>query len=533
MAYREVAMWEILNVLRRIGRGESQSAVARATGHGRKTVRRYVAVAGQVGWEPGVADPTEALAAEVYLRLRPSRDRAPGDAEARLLPHRERIRKWLEPGPGEKRGLRLTKVHQLLARQGVEVPYSSLHRFAVKQCGFSDRRRVTVRVAECAPGELAEVDFGRLGLVPDRATGRRRVLWALLVVLVHSRHQYIHVTHSQKLGEVIGGLEDAWAFFGGVTRRVVLDNLKAAITKADRYDPVFQRTFEEYARYRGFTIDPTRPRHPTGKPHVERGVSYLRDSLFRGEDWLDRKHVQREAVCWCLKTAGTRIHGTTRKRPLAVFEDVERAALLPLTRERFDPPRWGQYKVHPDHHISFEKALYSVPTRFIGTSVWVRADSKLVRLYSNGQLVKTHPRQAPGGRSTDYDDYPEELTAYTRRDPQRIIRQARKHGADVGRFAETLLSGPVPWAKLRQAQKLLRLGQKYGSRRLELACHRALAFELTSVRRVEAILRQDLDRLAIPAQEHTEARVIPIRTRFQRPAQSFSHPLELGKEIDP
>lgn len=531
MAYREVAMWEVRNVLRRVGRGESKSAVARATGHSRKTVARYVAAAVELGWRPGAEEPTEELAAEVSRRLRPAKERGPGEAEERLLPHRERIREWLKPEKGEKRGLRLTKVHELLARQGVEVPYSSLHRFAVKHCGFSDRRRITVRVAECEPAELAEVDFARLGLVPDPENpGRRRLAWALLVVLVFSRHQYLHVTHSQKLGDLIDGLEDTWSFFGGVTRRLVIDNLAAAITKADRYDPVFQRTFEEYARWRGFVIDPTRPRHPTGKPHVERGVSYARESFFRSEEWRDLAHVQRGAVTWCLHTAGSRVHGTTRKRPLAVFENEEREKLLPLVRERFDPPRWARAKVHPDHHISFEKAIYSVPTRYIGKPVWVRGDSKLVRLYFDGQLVKTHPKKPPGGRSTDYADYPEELTAYTLRDPQRLIRQGRKHGADLGRFMEQLLSGPVPWAKLRQAQKLLRLGNSYGWPRLELACRRALAFELTNVRRVESILRQDLDHLELPSQGEAGARVIPLRPRFERAAESFSHRTE--KEVE-
>lgn len=531
MAYREVAMWEILNVLRRVARGETKSAVARATGRSRSTIRRYLELAQELGWTPGVADePTEALAAEVARRSSPARDREAGEAEAQLLRHREQVQTWLKPGPREKRGLRLTKVHQLLARQGVHVPYSSLHRFAVKHCGFSDRRRVTVRMAEGEPGEVAEIDFGRLGLVWDPESARRRTLWALVVVLVFSRHQYVHTTFSQQLGEVIQGLEDAWLFFGGVARRLVLDNLAAAITKADRYDPVFQRVFDEYASYRGFVIDPAPVRHPTGKPHVERGVPYVRENFFRGEDWRDREHVQSKVIPWCLQTAGTRTHGTTRKQPLAVFENVERAALLPLLKERFDPPRWAQCSVHPDHHISFEKALYSAPTRFIGKKVWVRADSKLVRIYFASELVKTHPRQPAGGRSTDHGDYPQELTPYTLRDPQRLIRQAQQYGPQLGRFTESLLSGPVPWSKLRQAQKLLRLGQKYGWHRLEAACQRALAFELINVRRVESILRQDLEQLDL-SNGRREARVIPLQPRFQRPAGSFTHPPR--KEIEP
>jgi hypothetical protein len=197
-------------------------------------------------------------------------------------------------------------------------------------CGFHDARRLTVRMADTPPGELAEIDFGRLGLVPDPETGRARVAHALVVTLVSSRHQYVHVTRSQRLADVIDGLEGAWAFFGGVPGRVVLDNLKAAITKADRYDPIFQRVFAEYAQTRGFVIDAAVPRHPTGKPHVERGIPYVRENFFRGETWLDLAHVQREAVRWCRAVAGMRVHGTTQQRPLAVFEAIEQPTLVPV-----------------------------------------------------------------------------------------------------------------------------------------------------------------------------------------------------------
>lgn len=528
MAYREVAMWEILNVLRRIGRGETKLSVADQTGHSRSTVRRYVAAAMELGWRPGVDEPTEDLAAAVGLRLSPAGDRSAGEAEARLLPHTETIRKWLEPGPTEKRGLRLSKVHELLRRQKVEVPYSSLHRFAVKHCGFSDHRRITVRMAECPPGELAEVDFGRLGVVWDAETGRRRVLWALVVVLGFSRHQYIHVGFSQKVQDFIAALEDAWFFFGGVPKRVIIDNLKSAVTRPDRYDPLFHRSFDEYATYRGFVVDAAPVRQPTGKPHVERSVPYVRESFFRGEQWRDREHVQSRAIAWCLETAGMRIHGTTRKRPLAVFENEERAHLLPLTRERFDPPRWAQCKVHPDHHICFGKAMYSVPTRFIGRTIWVRADQSLVRIYLDGTLIKTHARQAPGGRATDHDDYPAVLSPYTRRDPDRLIRQAKQHGEQIGRFAEQLLSGPVPWAKIRQAQKLLRLGEKYGWLRLEGACQRALGFQLINVRRVESILQQGLQQLDLLPDAGSETPVLPLRPRYARPNDSFTHSRSKG-----
>lgn len=527
MAYLEVGMWEILDVLRRVHRGETYAAIERATARTRKTVRRYVALARKAGWERCGPEPDEVVATAVARRLKPGRKEAvAGEAEARLAPHREQITGWLAARSAEERGLRLSKVHELLARQGVEVPYSSLHRFAVRHCGFQDRRRITVRVADVAPGELAEIDFGRLGLVPDaEREGRRRVVHALIVTLVHSRHQYVHITTSQQIADVIDGLEDAWAFFGnGVPARVVLDNMKAAITKADRYDPIFQRTFEEYARYRGFVIDAAVARHATGKPHVERNVQYVRESLFRGETWIDAAHVQRAAVRWCLEVAGTRIHGTTRQRPLAVFENVERAALRPLVGERFDTPSWATCTVHGDHHIQVGRAFYSVPHPYLHKPVDVRSDSRLVRIHFRGDLIKTHARQPPGGRSTDYGDYPDHLAPYAMRDPERVIAQARGQGTDIGRFAERLLSGTFPWARLRQSQKLLRLAHKYGHARVDAACRRALAFDVVNVHRVERIVKLDLDRQAGARADSAPQQLVLLPTpRFLRPAGSFTH----------
>lgn len=524
MAYRELGMWEVLDVLRRVQRGETKSGIERATGRSRKTIHRYVKTAAKLGWTPGGSEPDEGLATRVAQRLRPGPEISAegGVTEGILAAHREQLRAWLTPGDGT-RGLRLSKVKALLAREGVAVPYSSLHRFVVAQCGFHDARRLTVRRAECEPGALAEVDFGRLGLVWDAETKKRRVAHALLVTLVHSRHQYVQVSFSQKVGDLVAGLEAAWAFFGGVPARVVLDNLKAAVTKADRYDPIFSRTFSEYAEWRGFVIDAALPRHPTGKPHVERNVQYLRESFFRGEAFLDLAHVQREATRWCRETAGQRVHGTTGQRPLVVFENEEKAKLLPLTKPRFDPPAWASSKVHGDHHVQFQKALYSVPTRHVGKTVWVRGDTQLVRVFVEGECVKTHGRVAQGKRSTDYKDYPEELAPYAMRDPEAVIREADRVGEHVGRFAARLLAGPFPWAKLRQAQWLLRLGNKYGKARIDAACRRALGFDLLNVKRVEAMLEAGLGGdPETPRRSGAQIVLLPT-ARFLRPAASFTH----------
>jgi transposase len=517
-------MFEIRVVLERVGRGESRSEVERVTGHTRKTIGRYVKRAERLGWRPGMVV-TDELAGAVARASGVARERGPGESELLLLPHRERIRTWLTPSPSEKRGLRLAKVQQLLAREGVRVPYSSLHRFAVTHCAFQDRRRITVRLDDPPPGLYAQVDFGRLGLVPG-AGGRRRLLWGLSVVLPCSRHQFLFATFSQRLEDLIEGLEDAWAFFGGVTSLVVLDNLKAAVVKADRYEPLFNRTFEAYAHHRGFTIDATRARDPKGKPHVERGIQYLRESFFRGESWLSRDHVQREALRWCLETAGTRVHGTTRQRPLTVFENVERAALQPLTAERYDPPTWSEHKVHPDHTIVVNKGTYTLPTRYIGKRITVESTRALVRFYSEHELIRTRERVPPGGRCIEHSDYPSEQSAYTMRDPERLAAQAEAIGDATGAFMRALLAGPTPWARIRQAQALLRLATKYGHRRVEAACARANAFDIRNTKRVEGILLQALSAPSDPAEAATASppdAAAATATRFARPNSSFKH----------
>lgn len=230
---------------------------------------------------------------------------------------------------------------------------------------------------------------------------------------------------------------------------------------------------------------------------------------------------------WCRDLAGTRLHDTTRRAPRVVFEAEEQSTLLPLGPEPFDRPTWAQCTVHPDHHIQFQRALYSVPTRYIGAVVDVRRDSRLVRIYLHGELIKVHPPQPPGGRSTDFTDYPAELTPYAMRAPDACIRRATEVGPAVGQFVTVLLRGTFPWARLRQAPKLLRLAERYGAARVNAACTRALAFDLVEVRRVEAIVRTALDH---EPPEPARGTVVLLPARFARPPRSFAHHPEPREE---
>jgi hypothetical protein len=508
MARKEYTVVDIVDVLRRYQRGDTIRSLARATGMGRNTVKRYIRLAHKKGFtQEGPCD-LQKIAAQVLIEINA---RLPGPAPSKgqaLLPHKEEIKGWIDGR------LTLTKIHGKLTRLGIETTYSSLYRFVSSEIGLSSK--TTVRMAETEPGEVAEVDFGRLGLMLDPNTGRNRYVYALIITLVFSRHQYVAVSFTQELSVLISGLEDAWQFFGGVTRRVITDNLKAAVVKSDRYAPVFNRTFLEYSEHRGFIIDPAPASMATGKPTVERQVPYVRKNFFQGETFRDLAHIQKEATRWCTETAGMRIHGTTRKRPSIVFTEEEKEALLPLTKERFDTPVWATPTVHPDHHVRIGQSLYSVPTAYIGKKVDARKDSRLVRLYYKNQLIKTHPVVLPGKRSTDYQDYPKEKTAYAMRSCTYYIEKAEEIGSSCKAFMERLLVGDFPWARLRQAQKLLRLPDKYGKDRVEHACTRALSFDLIDVRRVEGIITKGLE-----GTEGVSRGKVIAPARFVRPASYF------------
>lgn len=509
MARKEYAVVDIVDVLRRVQNGYSIRAIARATGMDRNTVRKYLRLAYKKGFDKGTLCNLELIAREVVFEVQSHIPGPEKSFDQVLLPHREVIKSWIEDDR-----LTVTKVRIMLARMGVKVSYPGLYRFVSVHAGLLSK--TTVRMADTEPGEVAEVDFGRLGLIYDPEAGRKRLVYGLVVTLCSSRHQYVHATYTQDLSSLIAGIEDAWVFFGGVTKKVVIDNLRAAVLKSDRYAPVFNRTFLEYSEFRGFIIDPARSNDPTGKPKVERQVPYVRKSFFAGESFRDLAHVQEEAVKWCRDIAGMRIHGTSRRRPLIVFNEEEKERLVPLSEERFDVPRWGSVKVHPDHHIRFGNSLYSVPTQYIGKEVSVRKDSRLLRIYCKGSLIKTHPAVPQGKRSTDFNDYPKEKTPYAMRSCTYYVDKAGEIGSSAGHLAELLLSGTFPWTKLRQAQKLVRLPDRYGKERVEKACERSLSFDLVDVRRVEEIIQKGLTE-----ETREERRPEALPSRFARPAAYF------------
>ena len=326
MAYKEVLRVEIQEVIRLWQAGGSQRQIADGTGLWRATVRKYLAAAAALGVERDGSAPDEEQLSRLAGISRSGPRRVETPVEHSLTPWAGQIYQWIT---GDR--LKVTRVHELLEARGCAVSYTSLRRF-IRQRNWGRRSIRTVRMAYTEPGDVAEADFGRLGMVVDPAEGRRPVVWALIIVLSYSRHCFVWPTYSQKLDDVIAGLEAAWAFFGEMPRHLVIDNFPCRGCGTDPLHPRLTRVFLEYSQHRGFIVDPARARHHRDKPRVEPGVSYVRERLFKGGDFNGITRLRTEAQCWCLDAAGQRVHGTTRRPPPVVSQDEERTALLPWKR---------------------------------------------------------------------------------------------------------------------------------------------------------------------------------------------------------
>ena len=343
MAYREVTMHEVKEVLRLWLRGRPKKAIVRSTGVSRNTVKAYITAAIRCGLDEksGEGALTEQALAEVLIRLKGHEGRPKGESWARCEEHRAFVSKKLG------QGLKLTKVRKLLVRSGVIVPYPTLYRFAVAELEFG-RAATTIPVADCGPGEELQVDTGwMVYLMPDSA-GKRRRFRAWIFTAVRSRHRFVFPCFRETTESAIEACEAAWAWFGGVFVVLIPDNTKAIVHTYDPLQPVITPAFLEYSQSRGFEIDATRRRSPRDKGRVERAVPSTRDDCFAGEQLRDLDDAHRRARYWCEHEYGMRRHTRTQRMPLEHFEAEEKALLRPAPTSPYEIPAWSDPKVGRD-----------------------------------------------------------------------------------------------------------------------------------------------------------------------------------------
>lgn len=505
-------------------RGWSQRRIARELGIDRETVARHLRVSGAVDPKPATRAnaPPGSVAAEAAKPASAANALTGSDAEVALdaegsstgeaFPGRAGPDGGVDgrctSGPTSgcvayhaclmaklELGLSAVRIHQDLREEhGEGVPsYHSVRRYVKKLRGRSPD---PFRRMEVAPGQEAQVDFGSGAPVVDASGcgGKRRRTHVLRVVLSHSRAGYSEVVDRQTSENFIRCIENAFFHFGGVVQTLVLDNLRAAVSKADWFDPELNPKVQSFFAHYGVVALPTKPYTPRHKGKVERGVAYVQSNALKGRTFTSLAEQNAHLREWERQVADTRIHGTTQTQVRQRFERVEKPALRPLPPVRFPCFEEARRRVHRDGHVAVAKAYYSLPPEYLGREVWVRYDSRLVRLFdARMRPIVTHLRQEPGRFSTLDLHILDRKIAGVERGTAWLLSRVERIGPQARRWGEALVQERGVEG-VRVLQGLIALGNRQPGEQVERACELALAHGCFRLRTVRELTRRNLDR---------------------------------------
>jgi transposase len=526
----QLKMADIQCILTLRERGWSRRRIARELGIDRQTVGRHLRLSVSTACDGGVVQPKPATAQGIALTGSPMLDRVvtdstPAIADIALIgsaehPSDEKDSKPANPdnaltgsdanfgaaltevkpaAPGSpsrcepwraiiaqklEAGFSAQRIYQDLAGEhGYPGSYHSVRRMVGK---LSSNRPLPWRRMECEPGAEGQVDFGR-GAPVIASDGKRKATWVFRIVLSYSRKGYSEAVHRQSTDDFLRSLENAFAHFGGVPRTLVIDNLRAAVKRADWFDPELCPKVRSFAEHYGTAILPTRPYLPRHKGKIERGIGYVKGNALKGRTFDSLAAQNQHLQTWESTVADTRIHGTTRKQVKELFEKAEKSALLPLPTARFELFQEALRSVHRDGHVDIKGAYYSVPAEFLGQRIWARWDGRTVRLLDHKmRLIALHVQRQPGTFSTlDVHILPEKISGIERGTTW-LLQRVQSIGPQSTQWAQSMLQHRGIEG-VRVLMGLLSLTHKHRREQIEQACQVALshdAYHLRSLRQL-------------------------------------------------
>ena len=399
-------------------------------------------------------------------------------------PYRDEIMRRLE------RGLTAQRIWQdLIDEFGFSAKYQSVRRYVAR---LQQKSPQLVRRMEVAAGEEAQVDFGA-GAWITTGDGKRRRSWVFRIVLSHSRKAYSEAVFHQNTEAFIGALENSFRYFGGTPKTLVIDNLKAAVKQADWYDPEIHPKLQSFAQHYGTVFLPTKPYTPEHKGKVEAGVKYVRNNGLKGHEFANLDAENKHLLEWEDRVADTRLHGTTKQQVRQHFEVIERPTLQALPVERFPFFHEGRRSVNRDGHCEVAKAYYSAPPEFVGREVWVRWDSRLVRLFNERwDQVAVHARAEPGRFRTDSNHIPKKRVSCIERGANALLKQLAIVGPSVKDWSEAMLQARGVEG-IRVLQGLKALASKHDATSLNGACETAMSYGALRLRTIRTLLKSSSD----------------------------------------
>jgi transposase len=390
-------------------------------------------------------------------------------------------------------GLSATQIYQALARvSGFAASYETVKR-RVRQLRRTEPE-VYCRM-RYAPGEEAQIDFGDVGR--QWIDGRLRKVYIFVLTLCFSRYAYYELVLDQKVASFLGAIGRAFEYLGGAPQRLKPDNLRAAVLLDRLGQRYYQQDFFDFCQHYGTLPDAARPGTPTDKGRTERDIGYAKGNFFRGRAPTAFAATQSELAVWRDETANVRTHGTTRRRPVDLFE-IERIHLRPLPLDAYEIADWGLYTVRKDCHVHVDGNYYSVPFQHVGTKVLVRLAERDVTIFADREQLAQHERaRGKGTDVTDPDHYPPTKRISSHEIHRQRVLRIRAAGPHSAQLLHQLREGP--WVFSDQLARLDRLLAGHGEQSFERACERALFFGATDgAKPLARILAAGLEQLPLP-----------------------------------
>ena len=396
---------------------------------------------------------------------------------SKLDPFKAQIVRWLDAHPYSAQQL-FQRLCEAGYGGGISIVKDYVHR-------IRPRHQEAFLKLDFDPGEAAQVDWGEWGTITVGSTRRR--LSFFLMVLCYSRLMYLEFTVSQKMEFFLACHENAFAAFGGVPSRLMVDNLKSAVLQhLVGVAPVFNPKYLDFSGHWGFEISPCNVRAGNEKGRVENGVGYVKKNLLAGLDLADFSALQPAALVWVDTVANVRVHRQTRQRPIDRFED-ERAHLLPLNRAGFDLARLCTVRATKQFRVPLDTNCYTVPSRYAGQRLTLKAYADRVCIYDRDQLVARHPRSMDRHQHIEDPDHEQQLLAQRKsaREQRLLVNflalspraQAYREGLEAKRVNARV-----------HLRKILALAELYGKEAVARALDDGLELQAFSAEYVAHIL---------------------------------------------
>lgn len=412
------------------------------------------------------------------------------DKSSYFNPYHSQIGEWVKKDVSNLRMYEILKETYKITRT-----YDSLCKYIQKQFPGTQE---AFGVQTVSPGEVAEVDFGYAGLLPVNTPGTpfiRSKTWALVVKLGYSGARFHLFTHDQKVTTLTAGITAAFNYFGGVPKRLKIDNLKAAILKNQHYELEYNRSFLEWAQHYGCVVIPCTPYSPEQKGKVEAEVKYIKNNFLIERTFTDWNDLSNQLYHWTHDYANRKVHSVTRQIPYDVLVQTERAALLPLPENPYTVFEQAERTVGKNCHLFFKNNYYSVPSRLVGKTVTIRFTGNLLRVIDGDTEAACHAVSPLTGQYITSRSHLPDYKCYGETEYQKKYEAKM---ADIGEFAHTwfkevLLRKDSYWFK--SIRPILGLAHKYGNEAVNLSLQRALHFNVLDTTIITRIVEKELYRL--------------------------------------